>query len=182
MNSLCCTAFLYSFFLVISFSLIFSFREYKSQFEAKGIWYEHRLIDDMVAQALKSEGGFVWACKNYDGDVQSDSVAQGRQALWHVERSLLYDHTYVDLNFLLKKCSNKCPSINQCMSPLSPSLLHTVQAMAVLVWWPVFLFAPMVRQLRVRQPMALSPDTTACTNRERRHQLTPLVCKKSVSL
>ena len=54
-----------------------SCREYKSQFEAKGIWYEHRLIDDMVAQALKSEGGFVWACKNYDGDVQSDSVAQG---------------------------------------------------------------------------------------------------------
>lgn len=54
------------------------FRDYKSQFEAKGIWYEHRLIDDMVAQALKSEGGFVWACKNYDGDVQSDSVAQGQ--------------------------------------------------------------------------------------------------------
>jgi len=39
--------------------------------------YEHRLIDDMVAQALKSDGGFVWACKNYDGDVQSDSIAQG---------------------------------------------------------------------------------------------------------
>ncbi len=53
------------------------YREYKSQYEAKGIWYEHRLIDDMVAQALKSEGGFVWACKNYDGDVQSDSIAQG---------------------------------------------------------------------------------------------------------
>lgn len=53
--------------------------EYKSQFEAKGIWYEHRLIDDMVAQALKSEGGFVWACKNYDGDVQSDSIAQGQK-------------------------------------------------------------------------------------------------------
>lgn len=52
-------------------------REYKSQFEARNIWYEHRLIDDMVAQALKSEGGFIWACKNYDGDVQSDSVAQG---------------------------------------------------------------------------------------------------------
>lgn len=45
-------------------------KEYKSQFEAKKIWYEHRLIDDMVAQAMKSEGGFVWACKNYDGDVQ----------------------------------------------------------------------------------------------------------------
>lgn len=50
---------------------------YKPKFEEAGIWYEHRLIDDMVAQALKSEGGFVWACKNYDGDVQSDSVAQG---------------------------------------------------------------------------------------------------------
>lgn len=52
-------------------------REYKAKYEAKGIWYEHRLIDDMVAQAMKSDGGFVWACKNYDGDVQSDSVAQG---------------------------------------------------------------------------------------------------------
>ncbi|XP_048242091.1 isocitrate dehydrogenase [NADP] cytoplasmic-like [Haliotis rufescens] len=52
-------------------------KDYKSQYEAKGIWYEHRLIDDMVAYAMKSEGGFVWACKNYDGDVQSDSVAQG---------------------------------------------------------------------------------------------------------
>ncbi|XP_045137439.1 isocitrate dehydrogenase [NADP] cytoplasmic-like isoform X2 [Portunus trituberculatus] len=51
--------------------------EYKAKYEAAGIWYEHRLIDDMVAQAMKSEGGFVWACKNYDGDVQSDSVAQG---------------------------------------------------------------------------------------------------------
>ncbi|KAG7157387.1 isocitrate dehydrogenase [NADP] cytoplasmic-like [Homarus americanus] len=51
--------------------------EYKSKYEGAGIWYEHRLIDDMVAQAMKSEGGFVWACKNYDGDVQSDSVAQG---------------------------------------------------------------------------------------------------------
>lgn len=52
-------------------------KEYKSKFEALGIYYEHRLIDDMVAQALKSDGGFIWACKNYDGDVQSDSVAQG---------------------------------------------------------------------------------------------------------
>uniref|UniRef100_A0A673B1Q2 isocitrate dehydrogenase (NADP(+)) n=1 Tax=Sphaeramia orbicularis TaxID=375764 RepID=A0A673B1Q2_9TELE len=56
-------------------------REYRAQFEAKGIWYEHRLIDDMVAQAMKSEGGFIWACKNYDGDVQSDSVAQGYGSL-----------------------------------------------------------------------------------------------------
>ncbi|KAM3917384.1 isocitrate dehydrogenase [NADP] cytoplasmic [Leptodactylus fuscus] len=56
-------------------------KEYKSQFEEKKIWYEHRLIDDMVAQALKSEGGFIWACKNYDGDVQSDSVAQGYGSL-----------------------------------------------------------------------------------------------------
>lgn len=55
--------------------------EYKAQFVAAGIWYEHRLIDDMVAYAMKSEGGFVWACKNYDGDVQSDSVAQGYGSL-----------------------------------------------------------------------------------------------------
>lgn len=52
--------------------------EYKAKFEEKKIWYEHRLIDDMVAYCMKSEGGFVWACKNYDGDVQSDSVAQGK--------------------------------------------------------------------------------------------------------
>ena len=51
--------------------------EYKEKFEAAGLWYEHRLIDDMVAYAIKSSGGYVWACKNYDGDVQSDIVAQG---------------------------------------------------------------------------------------------------------
>lgn len=56
-------------------------KEYKSDFEKRGVWYEHRLIDDMVAQAMKSEGGFVWACKNYDGDVQSDAVAQGYGSL-----------------------------------------------------------------------------------------------------
>lgn len=52
-------------------------REFKVDFEAAGLHYEHRLIDDMVASALKWEGGYVWACKNYDGDVQSDIVAQG---------------------------------------------------------------------------------------------------------
>uniref|UniRef100_UPI0005C97F92 cytosolic isocitrate dehydrogenase [NADP]-like n=1 Tax=Fragaria vesca subsp. vesca TaxID=101020 RepID=UPI0005C97F92 len=51
--------------------------KWKSKYEDAGIWYEHRLIDDMVAYAIKSEGGFVWACKNYDGDVQSDFLAQG---------------------------------------------------------------------------------------------------------
>ncbi|MEN9923678.1 MAG: hypothetical protein RIS09_1192 [Actinomycetota bacterium] len=51
--------------------------EFKSEFDKAGITYEHRLIDDMVAAALKWEGGYVWACKNYDGDVQSDTVAQG---------------------------------------------------------------------------------------------------------
>jgi isocitrate dehydrogenase len=51
--------------------------EFKTAFEAKDLWYEHRLIDDMVAFAIKSKGGMVWACKNYDGDVQSDIVAQG---------------------------------------------------------------------------------------------------------
>jgi isocitrate dehydrogenase len=51
--------------------------EFEDKFKAKGIQYEHRLIDDMVACAMKWNGGFVWACKNYDGDVQSDTVAQG---------------------------------------------------------------------------------------------------------
>jgi isocitrate dehydrogenase len=52
-------------------------KEFKAEFDAAGLTYEHRLIDDMVASALKWEGGYVWACKNYDGDVQSDTVAQG---------------------------------------------------------------------------------------------------------
>jgi isocitrate dehydrogenase len=56
-------------------------REFAEQFKAAGIHYEHRLIDDMVAYMLKSNGGFVWACKNYDGDVQSDCVAQGYGSL-----------------------------------------------------------------------------------------------------
>ncbi len=51
--------------------------EFKAQYEAAGLTYAHKLIDDMVAQSIRGEGGFVWACKNYDGDVQSDSVAQG---------------------------------------------------------------------------------------------------------
>ena len=62
-------------------------RKYQKDFDAAGIWYEHRLIDDMVAQALKSTGGFVWACKNYDGDVQSDVVAQGN---WLFMSTVLY--------------------------------------------------------------------------------------------
>lgn len=77
----------------MDFSYLFFFSEYKSKYEAAGIWYEHRLIDDMVAQAMKSEGGFVWACKNYDGDVQSDSVAQGFGGL-QVHRCL-YNFTMI---------------------------------------------------------------------------------------
>uniref|UniRef100_A0A7S3G7D4 Isocitrate dehydrogenase [NADP] n=1 Tax=Palpitomonas bilix TaxID=652834 RepID=A0A7S3G7D4_9EUKA len=57
------------------------YEEYKEKMAAQGTSYTHRLIDDMVAQALKSDGGFVWACKNYDGDVQSDIVAQGYGSL-----------------------------------------------------------------------------------------------------
>lgn len=56
-------------------------KDFESKFKTAGIWYEHRLIDDMVAMAMKSPGGFVWACKNYDGDVQSDSIAQGYGSL-----------------------------------------------------------------------------------------------------
>src|SRR5262249_28333463 len=52
-------------------------KEYAAKFKAAGVTYEHRLIDDMVAAALKWSGAFVWACKNYDGDVQSDQIAQG---------------------------------------------------------------------------------------------------------
>src|SRR6201984_150123 len=55
--------------------------EFKAEFDAAGLTYEHRLIDDMVASSMKWEGGYVWACKNYDGDVQSDTVAQGYGSL-----------------------------------------------------------------------------------------------------
>lgn len=63
--------------------------EFRDQFVAAGITYEHRLIDDMVAAALKWEGGFVWACKNYDGDVQSDTVAQGFGSLGLMTSTLI---------------------------------------------------------------------------------------------
>jgi len=63
--------------------------EFRDKFAAAGITYEHRLIDDMVAAALKWEGGFVWACKNYDGDVQSDTVAQGFGSLGLMTSTLL---------------------------------------------------------------------------------------------
>jgi isocitrate dehydrogenase len=62
---------------------------YKSQFDAAGIYYEHRLIDDMVAQVIKSSGGFVWATKNYDGDVQSDILAQGFGSLGMMTSELI---------------------------------------------------------------------------------------------
>src|SRR5690606_24812186 len=63
--------------------------DYKKKFESKNITYEHRLIDDMVAYAIKSSGGFVWACKNYDGDVQSDIVAQGFGSLGLMTSTLI---------------------------------------------------------------------------------------------
>jgi len=64
-------------------------KTYQKEFEAAGLWYEHRLIDDMVAQAIKSSGGFVWACKNYDGDVQSDILAQGFGSLGMMTSELI---------------------------------------------------------------------------------------------
>lgn len=63
--------------------------DYKEKFEELGITYEHRLIDDMVAAAMKWEGGYVWACKNYDGDVQSDTVAQGFGSLGLMTSTLI---------------------------------------------------------------------------------------------
>lgn len=68
----------------------------QKDFDAKGIWYEHRLIDDMVAQGLKSTGGFVWACKNYDGDVQSDVVAQGYGEFCQLKEISLYSQTHTN--------------------------------------------------------------------------------------
>ena len=66
--------------------------EFKEKFDAAGIWYEHRLIDDMVASAMKWSGGYVWACKNYDGDVQSDTVAQGFGSLGLMASILMTPH------------------------------------------------------------------------------------------
>jgi isocitrate dehydrogenase len=71
-------------------------KEYKAKYEAKGIDYEHRLIDDMVAQVVKGSGGVVWACKNYDGDVQSDIVAQGYGSLGLMTSVLLNEEGVVE--------------------------------------------------------------------------------------
>ena len=71
-------------------------KEYKPQMDAIGIDYEHRLIDDMVAQVIKGDGGVVWACKNYDGDVQSDIVAQGYGSLGLMTSVLLNEDGVVE--------------------------------------------------------------------------------------
>jgi isocitrate dehydrogenase len=68
---------------------------YQKDFEKDGIWFEHKLIDDMVAYSVKSEGGYVWACKNYDGDVQSDFVAQGYGSLGLMTSVLFSPDGYV---------------------------------------------------------------------------------------
>jgi isocitrate dehydrogenase len=71
--------------------------KFKTEFDKAGLTYEHRLIDDMVAQSMRGDGGFVWACKNYDGDVQSDSVAQGFGSLGLMTSVLLSpDGSYVE--------------------------------------------------------------------------------------
>ncbi|MFS8010009.1 putative isocitrate dehydrogenase (NADP(+)) [Helianthus anomalus] len=74
---------------------------WKSKFEAAGIWYEYRLIDDIVAYALKSDGGYVWACKNYDGDVQSDFLAQGFGSLGLMTLVLVRPHINCAINFFI---------------------------------------------------------------------------------
>src|SRR6266436_59492 len=73
----------------LEYDLTWTTSEYQKQFEAAGIYYEHRLIDDMVAQVIKSSGGFVWATKNYDGDVQSDILAQGFGSLGMMTSELI---------------------------------------------------------------------------------------------
>ncbi|EGR30761.1 isocitrate dehydrogenase, putative [Ichthyophthirius multifiliis] len=71
-------------------------KEFKAQFENAGIWYEHRLIDDMVAYMIKSDGGFMWACKNYDGDVQSDCLAQGYGSLGLMTSVLVAENDVIE--------------------------------------------------------------------------------------
>jgi isocitrate dehydrogenase len=70
-------------------------KQYVELFKAKNIWYEHKLIDDMVAYCVKSDGGYVWACKNYDGDVQSDFVAQGYGSLGLMTSVLFSPEGYI---------------------------------------------------------------------------------------
>ncbi|KAK9182059.1 hypothetical protein WN944_025200 [Citrus x changshan-huyou] len=89
--------------------------QWKSKFEAAGVWYEHRLIDDMVAYALKSEGGYVWACKNYDGDVQSDFLAQGFGSLGLM--------TSVLVQLVLLKFFGNCNFYNFCPLLFSPRII-----------------------------------------------------------
>jgi len=69
---------------------------YEAQYKAAGVWYEHRLIDDMVAFMVKNEGGYLWACKNYDGDVQSDLLAQGYGSLGLMTSVLLSPEGYFE--------------------------------------------------------------------------------------
>jgi isocitrate dehydrogenase len=64
-------------------------KEFRTRFEAKGIKYEHRMVDELAAHAIRSSGGFVWACKNYDGDIQSDMVAAGFGSLGLMTSTLL---------------------------------------------------------------------------------------------
>lgn len=71
-------------------------KEYRTKYEKMGLWYEHRLIDDMVAYAMKSSGGYTWACKNYDGDVQSDIIAQGFGSLGLMTSVLISPDGYVE--------------------------------------------------------------------------------------
>jgi isocitrate dehydrogenase len=99
-------------------------KEYKQKFEEAGITYEHRLIDDMVAAAMKWEGGFVWACKNYDGDVQSDTVAQGFGSLGLMTSTLV---TPMEKQWKQKQLMERLPVITDNTKkeiPLPPIPLH----------------------------------------------------------
>lgn len=73
-------------------------KTYKKSFDELGLHYEHRLIDDMVAYMLKSEGGFVWACKNYDGDVQSDCLAQGSSFFFQFRAYFIISRFWISWN------------------------------------------------------------------------------------
>lgn len=114
----------------LSYCVVFC-RNYKPEFDKLKIWYEHRLIDDMVAQVLKSSGAFVWACKNYDGDVQSDILAQGEIfGKHHCHKTLKPASIWGACQFL-----GSCTKRTWCVSCFRLWLSGTHDISSCLSWW-----------------------------------------------
>lgn len=126
------------------------YRHYKPEFDKLKIWYEHRLIDDMVAQVLKSSGAFVWACKNYDGDVQSDILAQGK------------------IKEGYKRFCHSCSRLffSRFLSSLTNVLVTLwFQVLDLWDWWHPSSSAQMAKLLRLKLHTAPWPGTIGSTRR-----------------